>query len=780
MKLRKLGILGLSASMIGAAGMALANTGAKEIKAANETKLILTHQQEKYLNIFAKKMGESKNDYYAYLNDWLNDPFESSGLNYFNNFNEEQTDFSYKEIEIAKNSFYFDTLLVTYLFDKTSSVDIYRMYLDHFVPLKDPMNAACDYCYYEVIAENTSVAHGLCSAAYQIYEGLTETLVCTYDFPVEMEIEEQVAAAYADFKAFLVDQSNYLKTNPDVTINPFNTYLSIAKATNTITHVELSKLENIANSFVQSYIDEDDASTLLGYNQADLDLWLSDEVTYQDQIVGHFDTALNVLFYYFKTFQYIELVCPDNFDGFKLVNNNIGPSMYKMLDLLEAIRGDEATNIPDYPNVLILALETLDDTNHLLDLFMSDVNNIIKTDINKFSALEDASYIEWKDDQLLKTNNAVAAFDAVLAAYKADGKFDEAIKGCDDAEKECTELLEELTIERETLKFMSPDMDYILRVVNDLQMKAYVLRKDVAYDRLVALIDALSDEFAELANIEVDTVETYDALDEDLSNLWVDVMYAAVEANSLSEKYSEKKFKDLLIDADVFVIQVLDTMLEKHDDIMRVIDNEINAGIDSINGKADLIYSLMDEENCDVRKLLEEAADLTTGLSRIINTIGEYEEILGTESVLEALKEKEEMEYAKVSALIDNLRGLQKERAIESIASRGAGLVEGATYLVENEGTVRECDAFIEQIEVLIREIDDNYEILGQDERLSQTKAKLNESLNDLNELKDSINSAHTRNIVLIVVGSVFGAALFFVGGFFLAKFLAKKQRKEA
>ena len=138
------------------------------------------------------------------------------------------------------------------------------------------------------------------------------------------------------------------------------------------------------------------------------------------------------------------------------------------------------------------------------------------------------------------------------------------------------------------------------------------------------------------------------------------------------------------------------------------------------------------------------------------------------------------MEYAKVSALIDNLRGLQKERAIESIATRGTGLVEGATYLVENEGTVRECDAFIEQIEVLIREIDDNYEILGQDERLSQTKANLNESLNDLNELKDSINSAHTRNIVLIVVGSVLGAALFFVGGFFLSKLLATKKRKEA
>lgn len=689
MKLRKLGILGLSASMIGATEMALANTGVKEVKADEQPELKLTYQQEKFLDMFAHKMNEGKDDYYAYLDAWYKDPNGENGLTYFNEFDETKTDFSAEEIEIAKKSIYFDTIAVFYYAqDKLCNIDKTTMTLDHIMSIKNDILCVVDNLSVENIQPGSVTARDLCRSANNIYQLITDTWIDATDISLEPDQEDlKYFIVYYGQKLWLQSQSEYLAGNTDKTKDSYNIYKDMVDKTALFTHYDKNAIQNVLDNFIDNLLETNDANDLLGYDESAILNWFYDEPSieqHHDEIMTGFNNSLNMVFYYFKTIQCIEEFCPSNFNGFSQVFNNLGPSMYKLVEYLEAVKGWEedptgnpGVYTPDYENAMLISLYLYEDIQNFLKSFTDDC-------------------------------------------------------------------------------------------------------MDVVYENLSAEVEDLNDEFVDFANTKIDSIETYDAVDQGLKLIFSDLIVLVDRVKMYADYYLNQDFKDLEIEVNLFALQALDTLLEKHDDIMNLIDNEINAIIDSINGQADLIYSLMDEDNSDVRKLLEEALDLPTQLSRVVITLGEYEQILGSESVLDALMEKEEMEYAKVSALIDNLRGLQKERAIESIASRGTGLVEGATYLVENEGTVRECDAFIEQIEVLIREIDDNYEILGQDERLSQTKAKLNESLNDLNELKDSINSAHTRNIVLIVVGSVIGAALFFVGGFFLSKLLATKKRKEA
>lgn len=302
--------------------------------------------------------------------------------------------------------------------------------------------------------------------------------------------------------------------------------------------------------------------------------------------------------------------------------------------------------------------------------------------------------------------------------------------------------------------------------------------KDEEYNQLSEEFEELSDIYVELENTKIDSIETYDKLNEDLWNLFSDFGDLLSKAGALSEKYGDKKFIDLENDIVIAYAEVMNSILNKHDEVMNLVSKEVNAIIDSINGKADLIYELLNENKADVRKLLEEAIDLSLELDRLVNTLGEYREIFGVESVLDDLELKEELEYAKVEALIENIRGAQKEGAIESIVSRCEYLTETTNYFVDNNASESDCDALIEAVNSLITEIDDNYQILGGDERLNQTKAKLNENLNKLNELKDSAKSANTRNIILIVVGSILGAAIFFFGGFFISK-LIKREKKE-
>ena len=699
------------------------------------------------LNRLAEKIGDEEDDWRSFIQTWVNDPSENFGLNYYDNFQSTGYTYTLDDVRQVKNSLYYTFLNWEYLFnaypivsEEESMIDEIRCLLDHLMPLKDTFAYMLEIDYDSIVEEND--IKELVDAGMSIYEETMHTLFDTdenFDFGVYTNF----------FKAHLIIDSNELAENPNELTPEEFSIKRMCEKINGLTGIPWDYAMEMYESYKELKGDSYVTYVFDGY----------EDVAYVNDLYSLFSVidVYNTLFYEFDV--------EENIGSYML--NNFGPLSYKLLDYIEAVRNN------DTPNVKILAEEL-----HL------EIDNIFHGPYN----IDATRYEEFKEVELSnKVKDGFDALDELIGKFEAQeitaavfgSKLSE-FKGTIDALFEGVDSLEETEGLTKLVKFLT-------RKVHELEHKFNrVIVEDQDVIIASSLLDysvkfsAVQNDIDNCLNVKLTTLESYTTNLATYNSLMND--FSALIQNFV-EFMGNLNLEDQIVYSFGYAIEA--TYLNNENLGREKFEGFIESKHNELTKELAILYTRLDDLDASYKLDDAHLKDYLDAVNAVLNDLnllaikaGEYKEVFGEIPSIEEDAVLISLTYDKGTAILNNIKERQKQYAIESIVLNGSDLTDRVNNVVENKGPVSECDALIVEINSLITEINDNFELLDEDERLSQTLDKMNENLEEVNSVKDHINATHSRNIALIVIGSVFGAVLFFVGGFFVAKLLSKKSDK--
>lgn len=699
------------------------------------------------LNRLAEKIGDEPTDWQSFVTTWVNDPSENWGLKYYDDFVSSGHVYTLDDVREVKNSVYYFLLTWDYLFNAYPVVSEYetltdelRCVLDHLMPVNDVFAYLLEVDF-DSVTEASDI-EDLVNVGFSAYEGTLNALIDS-DEKFDLGVFTNL------YKEHLIINSKEFAENPEE-FTPEEFFIKrICERISGLTNIPWDYAMEMYGSYKEFKGDSYVTYVFDG----------REDVAYSNDLYPLFAVldVYNTLFYEFDVNENL---------GANMLHK-FGPLSYKILDYVEAVKFN------DTPNAIILA-EELNweienvfsggdgvDTNRFEEFKEIDLSNNIKDafdDLDEIIAKYEAEEID-----TVKFANDLVEFKETLDDLFEKVEILEKTEGITKLVKFVTRKVHELEhkftktiIDNEESIVQDSLLDYLFKfsavqtAIDDcLNTKLTTLE---SYSTNLATFNTLMDDYSELIQSYATFMGKLDLEDQLLYSFGY-----AIEATYLyNENLGESKFQ-AFIDS-------------KHNELAT--DNAVlYAKLDDL----DAAYKLDDAH-------LKEYADAVNGVLSDLNALtikaGEYKEVFGEIPSIVEDAELINLTYAKGVAILNNIRGRQTQYAIETIVLKGSDLTDRVNNVVENKGPVSECDALIEEMNALITEINDNFEALYQDERLSQTRDKMNENIEEINNVKAQVKAENTRNIALIVVGSVVGAVLFFVGGFFVAKLLSKKSDK--
>lgn len=341
--------------------------------AEEQTQYILSERTLHALQRYATMLGDTPEQAYDAIVNWLNDENGETGIPFFDEYADVDPEMNADTVRKTKDAFYILALISTYTIngiDNNTNIDDVRNLLDHYMPIKDTFNAFMDAVVTPL--DNEQDINDLFYFGKEIYTLLSTSFD---DLPyLEENTHEYV---FQCFRQSLKDTHEYLETNEDYSFNVYEKYANVANSLAGIADFYMP--ENPCGTYyldrLNDYVNLDAINVfhnpnIFNYTREDLDNII--ELPYEEQLSTSENFAQTGVYALFQAITTLESVIDADFctaQYAKDLNGNVGPLLYKTLDLIEALKDR------DYPNVCIMAYEIFDDTRNLYDFILSNDGN---------------------------------------------------------------------------------------------------------------------------------------------------------------------------------------------------------------------------------------------------------------------------------------------------------------------------------------------------------------------------------------------------------------------